>query len=274
MKRYKITYENKKAAQLYTFLDLQGKDPVDDIAKEIQFNPAIGYAGFRTREGLKKFLAWSVKGRKGSAPRQAGFRHGTEEKSASVIADAVRRCRRLAATRGTTKIFLLPTFDPFVRNRMSGVSGYCAWKNAIMIGIHPEARRLERALRDTVCHEFTHSACLQYNQRKTLLDSIVFEGLAEHFRENVVGGGRSPWVSALNEGETRRMFKRIKTKLNSKSYKIYKEVFFGDKTYPLWSGYSIGYQIVKKYLSKIGHRDWNQIFRKHPKEILKESRFV
>ncbi|MBT4651756.1 hypothetical protein HOC13_04525 [Candidatus Woesearchaeota archaeon] len=46
------------------------------------------------------------------------------------------------------------------------------------------------------------------------------------------------------------------------------EVFYGTGKYPNWTGYSIGYYLVEKYLENKQEVDWNKLLRKDPKEIL------
>jgi len=126
---------------------------------------------------------------------------------------------------------------------MSGVTGFGF--GAIRLFINSNVKGWKTALKECVCHEFNHIVYNKYHRRETLLDNIIYEGLAEPFREHVVGGKQAPWSKALTLRECKRIFSRIEKLLSSKSPKVYRSVFFDfeDEKYPLWSGYSIGYQM-------------------------------
>ena len=66
------------------------------------------------------------------------------------------------------------------------------------------------------------------------------------------------------------LFRLTKLEVNSKKYKLYREVFFGTGKYPLWSGYTIGYYILKEYLKQQKEINWEKIIKTKPKVILKE----
>jgi len=63
----------------------------------------------------------------------------------------------------------------------------------------------------------------------------------------------------------------IKPLLHENDFEKYSEVFFGTGKYPLWTGYSIGYFLVKKYLKKQKIIKWKEVLKVNPEEIL-ESR--
>ena len=142
------------------------------------------------------------------------------------------------------------------KNKMDGVSGFSPWKNTILIDINPSAKNWETSLKNTISHEYNHSVVYNFHKWETLLDSIIFEGFAEHFREQVVGGEKASWAKAVSQKECKKHFSKLKEKLNSKNQQLYREVFFGSEKYPLWLGYSLGYQIIKSFLSKNKEKSW------------------
>jgi uncharacterized protein YjaZ len=51
--------------------------------------------------------------------------------------------------------------------------------------------------------------------------------------------------------------------------KIYREVFFGSKKYKRWTGYSIGYWLIKKFRIMNPNINWEEIIKIKPEHILK-----
>lgn len=203
---------------------------------------------------------------------------------AGIIGRTIEKCHESLPFE-PVRVFVFPTFNPFVKDRMSGVTGFGF--GAIRLFINPNVKGWKTALKECVGHEFNHVVYNKYHrretvldnviagQRETLLDSIIYEGLAEPFREHVVGGKQAPWSKALTLRECKRIFSRIEKLLSSKSPKVYRSVFFDSKNekYPLWSGYSIGYQIVRNFLKNNEEMSWEEIMRLKPKEILEKSGF-
>lgn len=128
-----------------------------------------------------------------------------------------------------------------------------------------------KSLQNIVCHEFAHAVSLNFNNRNTIGDDVVFEGIAEHFREDLMGAGKSPWVQSISEKEAKQIFQEIKPKIKINSNALYRELFFGTGKFPLWSGYAIGYYLVGNYLNKCARKNWVEIFTKQPTEIIEKS---
>jgi uncharacterized protein YjaZ len=130
------------------------------------------------------------------------------------------------------------------------------------------------AVKSTVTHEFNHAVRFQYfpnSASMTLLETLIFEGLAENFTTEVTDEKPSPWASSLNEKEAKKIFKKIKPILNSISKKVYYSVFFDNDKFPLWAGYSMGYWMIKNFRKKNRNIDWPEIIRMSYLEIFKRS---
>ncbi len=227
----------------------------------------IGFAGFKNKKYLKQHLEFQLFDEKNTVLPKYDF---DKKKIFKIIETSLIACHKELPAR-PTRIFLFPNFHPFVKNKMDGVSGFSPWKNTILLNINPTAKNWEFALRNAVAHEYNHCVIYNFHKWETLLDSIIFEGFAEHFREQIIGGERAPWTKAVSRKECKKYFSRLE--FNSKNHQIYREVFFGSKKYPLWIGYSLGYQIVKSFLSKNKKQSWVDIVKIKPKEILKQSEF-
>jgi uncharacterized protein YjaZ len=176
-----------------------------------------------------------------------------------------KKCSRVMSNK--LEVYIFPTVDEFVIKKMNGVCGFSNWKNKMLLGIF-RCKGWRQALRNAFCHELAHALALNFNNRITLADDIVFEGIAENFREHFVGG--KGFIS-ISEKKAKKIFSEIKSRLNMVDDKLYQELFFGGGRYPLWSGYAIGYYIVKNYLKKSKLKDWNEIIKIPPKTIIKEA---
>jgi len=237
---------------------------VGDISKKVEYDKEIGYAGYKNKEDLKKFLVWSIYG-----DEQKNIWKEINENKISVFVSVIMEKCSSFLTENKINIFIFPTINKFVIENMEGVSGFTPWKNTILINLNP-TKNWEKAFEGTLAHELAHALCLNYNEWSTLRDSLVFEGIAENFKEGVVGGS-SPWVNTLTKKEAFLIFNKIKKFLDSKDEGIYNELFFGSKDYPKWSGYAVGYYLVKDYLKKLKNVGWNEIMKMSPKDIIPEQ---
>ena len=77
----------------------------------------------------------------------------------------------------------------------------------------------------------------------------------------VNGGNPKPWSVALSESELSRVLKLAVNEFNSRDFS-YEEWFFGlsEKNIPKWAGYSIGFDLVKKYILKSGKKASELVF--------------
>lgn len=268
----KIINNNKKIIACASFyIDDTTTNVTKDklISKLVKNLPvsSVGYAGFRKKEYLKKHLHWQIFDATEEIKRP--FKLNKRE-TFNIIKKAINRCHRVIPS-DPTRIFIFPTFNPFVIKKMSGVAGYCPWKDTIHIYIYP-ASGWKKALENTIYHEFNHSVVTKYHKRKTLLDNIIFEGLAENFGKSLLKIN-TPWAKAISLAKCKKIFPRIKKLLKSEEYNIYHELFFAGKKYPLWTGYSIGYQIVKNFIKNNKKLTWKEVIKIKPETIFKKSLF-
>ncbi|MBU1198403.1 MAG: DUF2268 domain-containing protein [Nanoarchaeota archaeon] len=183
------------------------------------------------------------------------------------IKQAFRKCSPFIIEKVTVLIF--STDDKFVIRKMNGIAGFSNMKNLIILNIHP-TKGWQKALRETFIHEIAHVLTPKYHSKIiTLRDYLVFDGLAEHFREHFLGGRKAVWVKSISEKQAILIFNKIKKYLDSKSDDLYRKLFFGTGKYPLWAGYAIGYYVVEKYLKKQGKLNWKSLFRTPTRTIIK-----
>lgn len=276
MQSSKIQDKGKTIAHVYLcteYLSSQSKDGViSSLSKSIK-KSSVGYAGFTKKEHLEQTLASFIFDRNtmAAAIPRLQFDHKRIQK---IIGQSITNCHR-AIPSSPTKIFVFPTFSTFVKNKMSGVLGYTPYKNTVLLFINPPGKKWYRALAHTVTHEFNHSIFFRFHQNEIFRDLFIFEGLAEHFREYVVGPGQAPWTKVMSLDQSKKMLLELKPHWYSKNYyDLYQSVFFGNKKYPTWAGYTIGYYVVKSFLKNNKDLDWKRIIRLSPQEIFERSFFL
>jgi uncharacterized protein YjaZ len=240
---------------------------IEKNIEEIKDNNKIGFAGFID----KKILTSTINKFSLDNKREHKYFDADEILKNDVIENAKISLKELGRYSKSKKyVFIFPCFDNFTIKEMDGIGGFCSWKNVLMIFLHP-INNWENILKETIAHEFAHSISPFYNGGNiTIGQGLIFEGLAEHFREFVFGGKTAPYCKAINKNKIKLIFNELKSKLNSKNDEFYSEVFFGTGKYPLWAGYSIGYYLIGKYLENKKNVDWNLLLRTNPQKIMKE----
>ncbi len=191
--------------------------------------------------------------------------------ASQLVKDGLTKLPRLLKTDKDLVIIISATKDEFVKSRMGGVGGYTPNDHGIFIRVNTESRKWRDSLSGTMAHEFNHLIRFQKmkgREKATLLTSLIFEGLAQCFEEDVTGKLR-PWSKALTKAEATKVWKKIKGKLNSDSRDLNYRLFFkrDDIEFPLWSGYTIGYLLVRKRINELGN-GWSSIMDMKSEEFV------
>ena len=112
-------------------------------------------------------------------------------------------------------------------------------------------KTIQEQLKKTLAHELHH--CMRWRNPgygKTLLEALVSEGLADHFDLEVNGGNLQPWCTALDKEEMATFFRKAEREYYAKKYD-HRAWFYGStKEIPRWTGYTLGFDLIKKYLAK------------------------
>ena len=131
---------------------------------------------------------------------------------------------------------------------MTGIMGLTAGSKQIILTIEPEISGWENMLEYAVAHEFNHAYWTNLNFGKfpkwTLLDYFIFEGRGDYFAHLLYPTVIAPWTIALTESQKLELWKTIKPNLKSEDMSYQMEVMFGSRKYPIWGGYSLGYDMV------------------------------
>lgn len=108
---------------------------------------------------------------------------------------------------------------------------------------------LGETLERMVAHEFHHIVRWRGpGYGRTLGEALVSEGLAGRFAEQLYGAAPEPWEDALS-AEDLADLEIVASARWTKSDYDHGQWFFGKSDYPRWAGYTLGYQMVGRYLA-------------------------
>ena len=140
---------------------------------------------------------------------------------------------------------------------IDGVGGYCPSGYFVQLDIdinHPSFKKsLQRIIERTLIHELHHTARRKAKVQifgGSFLECIFSEGLADYFVFELTGN-LPIWSNSLSEKDKKKLMKRLQQKFKQKiTYKDYDDWFIiGSKkqNIPRWTGYAIGFELVKNY---------------------------
>lgn len=137
-----------------------------------------------------------------------------------------------------------------------GVGGRTRASDFIEFAINEE-KATENLVSEMMAHELCHAARWGKNDEwiNSLFDGLIFEGIACVLEAEFVKikSEKSFFIKTILErtdDENEKILEKLRDQLDSSHYD-YGNIFFnGDEELPRWSGYSLGYYLVKKYLEK------------------------
>jgi uncharacterized protein YjaZ len=142
-----------------------------------------------------------------------------------------------------------------------GMGGRTYRDDFILITLNAEKNFSEDTLFEIICHELCHAARWGVNPEymMTLFDGAINEGIATNFEEMAVRDNNIRnkqvflrTVANRSDADNEMILSLLRSQLDNNQYD-YDEIFFnGSSQLPRWAGYSLGYYLVKKYLSASG----------------------
>ncbi len=172
-----------------------------------------------------------------------------------IILDALNKCNALIKKDNVT-IYIIPPSSELksMIRTMSGVLGFTAGSKQVIISLDTNIKGWKAMLPYAIAHEYNHVYWTKENfanlTKWTLLDYLVFEGKGDCFAKLLYPKVKTPWTEALLEEKKTTLWERIQPQLENQDFSFQAEIMFGSERFPLWGGYTIGYDIVSQYLSK------------------------
>ncbi len=222
-----------------------------------------GFAGWDTRKYLRQNLRFKIVS-VNDIPTPHTFDRG---KISLIVEDTLTHCYQTMPWKNTLHVFIYPGYDQFDLDYMDGVGGFSGDKNVFQLFLNPTHPNWEESLAYTVAHEYHHSQYWNYHNFDTVKTGIQAEGLAEHFREELLGGPHAPWAVAIKEDQVDKWIPKVLPELDSGE--AYDGIFYGSDDYPMWLGYSLGYWLVKRYREQHPEKTWQELTSMSPEELFK-----
>ena len=148
-------------------------------------------------------------------------------------------------------------------NQLGGVLGFSLGANATMLFVWPRGD-WRANLRYNVVHEYAHLVrnllfprgiaggrfvYMDTQQPETLLDAMVVEGISDCFVQECLDGARPRWMDAEGDIDMAKMWPRIHRRFAISDTTEIRRFLFGDgDRVPAWTGYALGYRIVRGFL--------------------------
>ena len=196
---------------------------------------------------------------------------GTVEEAAAKAASL------LPADPITFCVFALHPDDSFVIEEMGGVTGVTRADTLIYLPVYPVTGWLDR-LEHTVAHEYHHAASRQRSpdgrDASSLTDRLISEGKADSFAKLVYPNAVAPWTEALSPQQERKQWEALQPHLETRSPDFQGQIMFGSDDYPLWTGYTIGFNIVQAFLEKHPEMDVEAWTELDAQELLERSDYA
>ncbi|MBU5483770.1 DUF2268 domain-containing protein [Clostridium sp. MSJ-11] len=172
-------------------------------------------------------------------------------------------------------IYILPEDPEVTKIFNTGVRAVSPDEKNIFMVVNTKVNGWESEIKLTTVHEYYHSVekKISNNARKNnLLNMLISDGKAEVFTSIVYPEEKSKISYALNKEEEIQVWNKIKNNLYSEEN--INKIMNGDgKEFPLFSGYTIGFNIVRRFIDfnpNITINEWTKI---EEEEIFKHSNY-
>jgi uncharacterized protein YjaZ len=148
-----------------------------------------------------------------------------------------------------------PTYQSVVSLFMHGLYALANDPSRVVVEVVPQGDWHD-LLSYTFAHEYHHTIYIQRLPTpqsdpvpKDLLDNLLCEGRADSFAHLLYPNVGVSRVNALTPEEEAAQWQAIQAGLTNTSYSDFQRFLFGDgDKIPTWTGYTIGFHIVQKYI--------------------------
>lgn len=201
-----------------------------------------------------------------------------------LLEQALSLCLRALPTQ-EPRVLLLPGNIKDERlQRMNGVIGLTPQAGLILLFMAPWGP-WDQWLPYVLAHEHHHSSRLiwfpwepvggqlrlQDGRPFTLLDTMVYEGLADTFAQELYPHMRAPWTQ-LRRSDEPIAWKRLRPRLGETDLGAIQAAMFGDGVrIPFWAGYALGYWIVQGFRVRYPQANVEDLLHMDARTIFRES---
>lgn len=261
-----------KTHYFYTQPNLSGskKEIIDSILGQVKENPNFSLGEYSNEEKLKTDLERKVFGNTDSNELADLTPHIKE--ISEIMETVIQDSFNILPIKEDVTIYIIPFCNEVASKDLDGVNAFTVEGNILYLLIDVRNPNWKKSLKETVPHEYAHLVYTSDYEWNSILDGIVNEGFAEHFRIHVVGGDIAPWSKALPKEKALEELRtipdeRLNLFIDESNVDLYISYFFGTKDLPNWYGYSLGYWMIDEILEKADDT-LLELFKKNPKEIL------
>ncbi|MDP3997760.1 MAG: DUF2268 domain-containing putative Zn-dependent protease [bacterium] len=164
--------------------------------------------------------------------------------------------------------------DFFATIPEQGIGGRCSAADTVLIFIDPNHKKgikhnVRTWLPSAIAHELFHARrYATYPTTSTLGEALINEGLSTIFEEYANPKLKAPYAHHLSKKEIADAWKKARPLLNSQDFN-HDDWFYGGDGIKKWTGYSLGYDIVKLYMASKGINNPASIIDEQATIILK-----
>jgi len=191
------------------------------------------------------------------------------------IEETMEKCNRVLPIPTKNYVFVFPWLPEKDSNLFDGTMGFAPYSCVFHIFVDTQ-NFTEKGIQNTVAHELNHTIYYyhHYNNfgKYNVLDEMIIEGFAENFREQIIDTPAPTWAIALERQEALDVLMSMGSILSSKDPEMIQDVLFGNMTYKRWTGYSVGYWLVKQFIEKNSEFSWEELIKTDSQTILQSAK--
>lgn len=242
---------------------------VDSIVSLIKDKGSIDYCGYTNIDLLKQGLLDHIGN--GNIEQYKVISEEQKLEIKKTISETIEKCNAKLPIPTKNFIFVHPYLTTEDNKVFDGVMAVAVYSCVFHLFVNLDGYS-KKSIENTVAHELNHTIYYYHHYddfgNYTLLDEILIEGLAENFREQYFHPEVSKWAGALNKDEAFEVLKGSKDIFESRDQKVIKEFLFGNNKYQRWTGYSVGYWLVREFINKNKNLSWGELMKTNPKRFI------
>ena len=167
--------------------------------------------------------------------------------------------------------------NPFGTIPEYGIGGYTPYHHLIFISLDPNFPNIQESISKqfsrTLTHEIHHAIRTKYvGYGNSLLEALISEGLADHFDSEINQCKPQSWDTALNQEQLDKFNKLATKEYFNKNYN-HNDWFFGSNDIPKWTGYTLGFELVKNFLQKHPDQKPSTLFATKAEDFIRDNNY-